>query len=1041
MKIDLRRATLTRQFLVFLIGVSIVPLLVVGLTSTAISQSILQEQVRQYTVEMMVKQKDYMDLLLDGIESLIANISSVEDVKNAVIESDVTTDDYANLSAQAKIGYILSGYSNIRGLVSIDVFLLGGTHYHVGDTLNFNYLRQEVKDTLMQDAFAAKGSVLWTGVEDNVNAKSTHTKVITAAKAFFKFDVPSLTERPVGMLLVSYSVDDFYEHFIQTNLDKESTMIIVDSKNRILFHPDKKMIASTVNVSLLAKMQGNTGSFVEYIDGEDMFITYSKSKKSGWTLIRLIPLQKLNAKAEAIRDTMLLVIGICFLVVLILSRVFTKRVVDPITHVTNLFKELQAGKIDEKMRLPESDSGNEIGELVRWFNTFLDSQTKRLRAEEALSDSREQYRTVVNSISEVVFKTDTAGTLTFLNPAWTDITGYSIEESLGTHFADPVHLEDHVMALDMLNAVLGGEQKSVRCTLRYNTREKRLRYVEVYARVTIDKQNCLSGMAGTLNDVTDRVIRDQELQQAKEISEAANRAKSEFLANMSHEIRTPLNPIIGMTDLLLTTPLNTEQKELVQTVHNAGEVLLQVINDVLDFSKIEAGKMEMENIDFHMVSLIDGMTDLVAWKARAKDLVLLTFIDPEIPAILNGDMGRIRQVLLNLAGNAVKFTNNGEVVIRALVKEKSAVGCLLRFEVSDTGDGLSDVLQSRLFKPFVQADGSTTRKYGGTGLGLSISKHLVGLMGGKIGVESEEGIGSLFWFEIPLLHGQDHTQPEETPHNELQKLRILTVDDRQNSREIVCRYTQHWGIQNTCIEKPEETLLRLKQALDAGSPYHMLILDLTMQGVSGLELAQMIRSDPHWSDLRILMISSYDVAENKRDVLEAGVDGYLLKPVKQSQLRETIASLMNCRLGAARLEDLPDQEPLRRKNKENAQGRRILLAEDNAANQKLALLLLKKFGYETVLAINGREAVQAVSEEKIDLVLMDCQMPEMDGFEATREIRKRESKAGKHVPIIAMTANAMLSDRQLCLQAGMDDYISKPINPQKMQDVLEKWVK
>ena len=1048
MKINLRRATLTRQLLLFLIGVSIFPLLVVGLTSTKISQSILQDQVRQYTVELMVKQKDYLDLLLDGIESLIANVSSVEDVKKAVMESDTTADDYANLYTQAKIGYILSGYSNIRGLVSIDVFSLGGTHYHVGDTLNVNFLRREVKDSLLSDAFAAKGTVLWTGVEDNVNANSTHKKVITAAKAFYKFDVPTLMEKPVGMLLVSYSVDNFYEHFKQTNFDKESTMIIVDSKHRILFHPDQSLIASTVNIGLLSKMQGETGSFVDYVNGEDMFVTYSKSLKSGWTLIRLIPVQTLNAKADAIRDTMLLVIGICFLVVLVLARVFTRQVVDPITRVTNLFKDLQEGKIDEKMRLPESDSRNEIGELVRWFNTFLDSQAEKRKAEEALTESREQYLTVVNNISEVIFQTDAAGQWTFLNPAWRDITGFSAEESLGKNFVDLVHSEDRQSALDIVKQILGKERESAHQTLRYITRGGGIRHVEVYARVTTDRQNRLSGMAGTLNDVTDRVIRDQELQQAKETSEAANRAKSEFLANMSHEIRTPLNPIIGMTELLLATPLDVEQRELVNTVHNAGEALLEVINDILDFSKIEAGKLEIENLDFQVGALVDDMTDLISWKARTKELALLTFVDPGIPTVLNGDVGRIRQVLLNLAGNAVKFTTKGEVIIRVLAAEKSAAGCILRFEVRDTGIGLSPAAKARLFQPFVQADGSTTRKYGGTGLGLSICKRLVGLMGGSIGVESEEGTGSLFWFEIPLLHGQELSLPVSGNLPDLRGLRVLVVDDRESSREIICRYTKAWGIQSDCVASAEEAMLRLRQTAEKGDPFDLMILDYMMPGIDGLELAHWVRAEPALVGLKLLMISSYDLPEHKRDALAAGINGYLLKPVKASRLLDCIANLMNRTFSPDEPQSAADGKRMVAAQPQTGEGpeksepsRRVLLVEDNAANQKLALLLLKKLGYETQLAVNGREALQASSCGEFSLILMDCQMPEMDGFEATQEIRQQEQGTGKHIPIIAMTANAMQDDRQKCLQVGMDDYVSKPINPQKLKEILDRWAK
>ena len=903
MMLKLCQARLTRQLLAFLLGVSIIPLLVLGYTSTETSKTILQEQVRRNTVELMVKQKDYLELLLDGIESLIANISSVDDVKKAVLENS-SADDYASLYTQAKIGYILSGYSNIRGLVSIDVFALSGVHYHVGDTLNINELRREVKESLFNEAFAAKGAVLWTGIEDNVNANSAQSKVITAAKAFYRFDVPSLTEKPVGLLLVNYSLESFYQHFSQQESDPVSPMIIVDAHNRILFHPDRTVAGSSVNEGLMARMQGNVGSFVDYVNGQDMFVAYSRSEKSGWTLIRLVPLKSLNEQAVAIRNTSLLVMGICFLLVLVLTRLFSRRVVEPLIQITNSFKELQSGKMDAKMRLSVPDLCNEISELVNWFNTFLDSQAKRRLMEEQLTESRQRYLSVINSISEVIFQTDAAGNWTLLNPAWTKITGYDWEQSQGMHFIELVYVEDLKSAQELLHSVLN-QQAGLRTTLRFVTRTGGICHVDVYASAVFDEAGAVSGMTGTLSDVTERVLQEQELHRAQAASEAANRAKSEFLANMSHEIRTPLNPIIGMTQLLQNTSLDEEQRELVNTVHYAGEALLAVINDILDFSKIEAGMMEIDNLDFQIHPLIEELTSLMVWKAREKAISLKSIIDPEMPPTLHGDAKRIRQVLLNLAGNAVKFTHEGEVSIRVAVKENSAAGCIVRFEVRDTGIGLSPAAQARLFQPFVQADGSTTRKYGGTGLGLSISKRLVTLMGGKIGVESIVDRGSVFWFELPLLHGQD-------------------------------------------------------------------------------------------------LAATPEIA-------------YLRQPVSLPLPGSCLLSGQPCG--------------------------KILLVEDNSANRKLALILLKKLGYETQVAVNGREAVQAVIEGEFAAVLMDCQMPEMDGFEATQEIRMWENDKDRHVVIIAMTANALIDDRQRCLQVGMDDYISKPIHPHELKDTLERWIK
>jgi PAS domain S-box-containing protein len=1032
----LRQTSLTRKLLFFLIGASILPLFVVGLISMEISKKIVQDEVRQYTAELMVKQRDYMELLLDEVENLIANVASVEDIKKALLESEAVKDNYVNLATQAKIGYILSGHSNLKGLVSIDVFSLSGLHYHVGDTLNVKSIRSEIWNAIFQEALMSKELVLWTGIEDNVNANSSHTKVITAARIFRQLDRASLTEKPVGLLLVNYSVDSFYDHFSQTNLDKETTMIIVDSKRRIIFHPEKTLIGSLINANFLGKMSGERGTFMDTVNGQEMVVTYSKSEKNGWTLLRLIPVQALTEKTNVIGTTIFLVISLCFILVLLLTLFISRNVVQPITQVTNLFKDMQKGEFNKEKRLQEPASNDEIRDLVRWFNTFLDSQKAKIWAEDALADSREQYRSVVNNITEVIFQTDAAGNWTFLNPSWTEITGYSVESSLGTNFLDYVHPDDRQRNLEQFAPLIQKEKTYCRHTVRYLTVDGSFRYVEVFARLTQDTQGNVFGTAGTLNDVTDRVIGEQELQRAKDAAETANRAKSEFLANMSHEIRTPLNPIIGMTELLLDTPLNPAQREMVNVVHGAGEALLTVINDILDFSKIEAGKMEMDNIDFNLGKMVEDMTDLVAWKARSSSLIFMTFVDPAIPNVLNSDPGRIRQVLLNLAGNALKFTPSGEVIIRVRLIENSPAGCIVRFEVKDSGIGLSQETQQRLFQPFVQADGSTTRKYGGTGLGLSICKRLVALMGGKIGVESELGQGALFWFEIPLLHGQTGLV-EKDDRYDLREIKVLTVDERQSSREILCQYAQINGMQNICLPQASDTIEALHQ-----ESYDLVLLDALVEGVDWIGLVRTVRADPMLGRIKIIMVAAHDAPEYKTEAMAAGVDRYLLQPVKQSQVLACIAEVMHReRVEASENSYMQEGNQTVGATQERAMLRRILLAEDNLANQKLAVLLLKKIGYEVQVAVNGKETVRAALAGGFDAILMDCQMPEMDGFEAAITIRENEKKTGLHIPIIAMTANAMQDDRQKCMQAGMDDYISKPISAQKMTEVLQLWVK
>jgi|GEM_PF-1963245 len=1037
MKKILQWNSLTGKLLLFLVVTSVLPLIVIGWTSFEISKTIIQDEVREYTEALMDKQKDYMELLLEEVESLIANLSSIEEIKKVVADDGTMADDYTNLATQAKIGYILSGYSNLKGLVSIDVFTARGVHYHIGDTLNVKEIRQEIKNSILAEATAQKPLVIWTGIEENVNKNSDHEKVITAAKVFTNFDLQDLEEKPAGLLIVNYNVDNFYNHFSQSKLDQDTAMMIIDQKNRIVFYNDKKQIANKVDPAFMKRLTKDRGSFIENLNGQEMFITYSKSAKSGWTLISLIPVDKLIAKTVVIRNTTIVVFGLCLVVILLFAFAMSRKVVLPIKTITDLFKEIKDGTIDEEKRLTALSSKDEIGELIRWFNTFLDSLREKKRADEALSESREQYRMVVNNISEVIFQIDLDGRWLFLNPAWSEITGFPIEESIGRKFIDYIYFDDRCLTNELYNALIERRKEHCRYTLRYLTKEGGFCWIEAYAKILLDKQQKVVGVSGTLNDVTERVIAEQQLQQAKEISEAANRAKSEFLANMSHEIRTPMNPIIGMTELLLETSLTNEQRDLLSIVRNSGKALLDIINDILDFSKIEAGKLVLETIDFDLVALTEEIADLVSWKARDKGLAIMTFIDPAIDSLLQGDPGRLRQVLLNLAGNAVKFTEVGEVVIRATLLRNEREEVYIRFEIKDTGIGLSKETKNSLFQPFTQADGSTTRKYGGTGLGLSISKRLVELMGGEIGVESTMGEGSLFYFTV-LLHRTSNDQEKENNNKKLEGLRALVIDDNITSQEIIEKYLISWGMK-VCLAKPQISLPILQQQAYAALPYDLVILNTMLHNVDWVAVANMMKNDPLLCKGNILLLTMYDVSGKKTEMLENGIDIQLAKPVKRSQLFDGIAVAVKKDVSRGVVANKEMVGTFLAKEEDQASFN-ILLVEDNKTNQKLATMLLKKMGYDVDIAINGREAVEAVHQGNYDLVLMDCQMPEMDGFEATSVIRENEKITDKHLPIIAMTANAMQGDKEKCLAAGMDDYISKPIDSKQLKQTVENWL-
>ncbi|AMV38421.1 response regulator [Planctomyces sp. SH-PL62] len=681
---------------------------------------------------------------------------------------------------------------------------------------------------------------------------------------------------------------------------------------------------------------------------------------------------------------------------------------------------------------------DERGDVREWVGVHIDIDAEK-RAEAALREAEERARLLLESSGEGIYGIDMQGLCTFMNRAAAEMLGYSTEEVIGRnahelfHHTRPDGSPYAVEDCPIYRSFRVG--KGCRVDDEVLWRRDGVNFPAEYASFPIrGVDGEIKGAVVNFTDITERKRVERELMRANQAAQAATRAKSEFLANMSHEIRTPLNGIVGMTELALDTELSAEQREYLEMVKLSADHLLNVINDILDFSKIEAGKLDLELVEFNLRDTLDDTVATLALRAHKKGLELADYVATDVPDALVGDSHRLRQVIVNLLGNAIKFTEQGEVVLRVEVQSQTEEDVHLRFAVIDTGIGIAPDQRQRLFRAFAQADTSTTRKYGGTGLGLAISSRLVEMMGGTIELDSAVGRGSTFHFTVCFGRARGPVKrATRAEPAQVHGLPVLVVDDNATNRLILREMLARWGMKPRVVEDGRQALAALDEARRSGSPFSLVLLDGMMPEMDGFALAERIREDPGLVGATLMMLSSANRREDAARCKELHVASYLTKPIRQSTLLDAIMTSLGPSL---KLEGRTPSASRPSPGK-SSQSLRLLLAEDNVVNQRLAVSLLEKRGHQVRVVGNGREALAALEGQSFDAVLMDVQMPEMDGFEATAAIRSRESASGGHTPIIAMTAHAMKGDRERCLAEGMDAYVAKPLRPQELFEVLE----
>jgi PAS domain S-box-containing protein len=846
-----------------------------------------------------------------------------------------------------------------------------------------------------------------------------------------------------GIFFAVVGLSNFSDMFVTPlRLGKRGFAFVYKSNGVILCHPDSRQVLKEkltqydFGGQLLSNSKGlSSGQW----QGDERIVAYSMLPPTDWRIGIAASRDEFLWPARRIGIINVgILIGVNIIAVILTFALYRRLIADPMGKLVAGIEQVGKQGVNYSIELDRQD---EFGLLALEFNRMAHSLKKSTVSIQELQESQRRFKDVVENTGDWIWEMDHQGRFTYSSPVVEKILGYRSEQIQGTLVSDHFEEQHREELTRFLRTHLQSLNPFAGKVIPFRHRTGDIFQLEVNAVPVLDTHGIFTGFRVGCRDITKRIQTEIALNNAKDAAEAANRAKSEFLANMSHEIRTPMNGIIGMAGFLLESGLNPEQQEFAEIVKSSGDSLLGIINDILDFSKIEAGKLEFEIIDFDLRRTLDDVVQILAVRTREKKLDLIHCIAPQVPALLKGDPGRLRQVIMNLANNAVKFTAQGEVVIDVMMIHDHVDSVELRFEVRDTGIGIPEDRQVLLFQSFSQVDASTTRKFGGTGLGLAISKKLVTMMGGQIGVISKPNQGSTFWFTARFEQQPNISGQAAAARTGIDGKRILVISDSKTHRKVVGSYLQSWGCRYDYAAGSREGLRMLQQAATEHNPYAIALIDGIPPEEEGKQLGWAIKSDPSLASVRMAVLTSGGMRGDAADMKDIGFEAYLQKPVSQSLLFDCLVKLAGEANNFADI-GLPARMITRHSLLDSRKSqKKILLVEDNAINQMVALNLLNRLGYAAEVAQDGRIALQMLEEQTFDLVLMDVQMPNLDGYQATGLIRGSTNGAfNPNIPVVAMTANAMKGDRVKCLEAGMNDYLSKPILPGELAEKLKTWL-